>query len=124
MAITRVQKKIGWTTEDDARHRAIRERFKDKLTIEQLVAQGELSGELVDLGTYIDGLVRGTECGTINNSMLATIGLRGLAMLVITRIPTHRNDGSKVGRREQRTILSLVRDTFGGYSLEGPFQGA
>jgi hypothetical protein len=45
-------------------------------------------------------------------------------MLVITRIPTHRNDGSKVGRRELRAILTLVRDTLGGYSLEGPFQGA
>jgi hypothetical protein len=46
------------------------------------------------------------------------------AMLVITRIPTHRNDGSKVSQRERRAFLTLVRDTFGGYSLEGPFQGA
>jgi hypothetical protein len=46
------------------------------------------------------------------------------ALLVITRIPTHRNDGSKVSRREQRALLTLIRDTFGGYSLEGPFQGA
>jgi hypothetical protein len=45
-------------------------------------------------------------------------------MLVITRIPTHRNDGSKVSQRERRALLTLVRDTFGGYSLEGPFQGA
>jgi hypothetical protein len=45
-------------------------------------------------------------------------------MLVISRIPTHRNDGSKVSRRELRAILTLVRDAFGGYSLEGPFQGA
>jgi hypothetical protein len=45
-------------------------------------------------------------------------------MLVITRIPTHRNDGSKVSQRERRAFLTLVRDTFGGYSLEGPFQGA
>jgi hypothetical protein len=45
-------------------------------------------------------------------------------MLVITRIPTHRNDGSKISRREQRAFLTLVRDTFGGYTLEGPFQGA
>jgi hypothetical protein len=45
-------------------------------------------------------------------------------MLVITRIPTHRNDGSKVGMRERRAFLTTVRDTFGGYSLEGPFQGA
>jgi hypothetical protein len=45
-------------------------------------------------------------------------------MVVITRIPTHRNDGSRISRRERRAILTLVRDAFGGYSLEGPFQGA
>jgi hypothetical protein len=44
-------------------------------------------------------------------------------MLVITRIPTHRNDGLKINRRELREILTLVRDALGGYSLEGPFQG-
>src|SRR4029453_9724291 len=45
-------------------------------------------------------------------------------MLVITRIPTHRNDRSKVGRKELRGILNRVCDAFGGYTLEGPFQGA
>lgn len=45
-------------------------------------------------------------------------------MLVITRIPTHRNDGSRISRQQRRAILTLVRDAFGGYSLEGPFQGA
>jgi hypothetical protein len=45
-------------------------------------------------------------------------------MLVVTRIPTHRNDGSKISRTERRAILTLVRNTFGGYSLEGPFEGA
>ncbi len=45
-------------------------------------------------------------------------------MIVVTRIPTHRNDGSKVSARERRGLLNLVRDTFGGYSLEGPFAGA
>jgi hypothetical protein len=44
-------------------------------------------------------------------------------MLVVTRIPTHRNDGSRIGYRERRAILSLVRDAFGGYTLEGPFKG-
>jgi len=44
-------------------------------------------------------------------------------MLVVTRIPTHRNDGSKISQRERRAILSIVRDTFGGYTLEGPFEG-
>lgn len=45
-------------------------------------------------------------------------------MLVITRIPTHRNDGTKITNRERRKLLNLVRDQFGGYTLEGPFQGA
>jgi hypothetical protein len=45
-------------------------------------------------------------------------------MLVVTRIPTHRNDGSKISKRERRDILNVVRDTFGGYTLEGPFEGA
>ena len=45
-------------------------------------------------------------------------------MLVITRIPTHRNDGSKIGRRAMRAILNRVCDKFGGYTLEGPFHGA
>ena len=45
-------------------------------------------------------------------------------MLVITRIPTHRNNGSKISQRELRAILTLVRDAFSGYTLEGPFEGA
>src|SRR5437868_15393894 len=57
-------------------------------------------------------------------SGLPPTGLRENAMLVITRTPIHRNDGSKVSTRERRAFLTLVRDTFGGYSLEGPFQGA
>lgn len=36
-------------------------------------------------------------------------------MLVVTRIPTHRNDGSKVSQRERRAILTRVRDVFGGF---------
>ncbi len=47
---------------------------------------------------------------------ISALGVINTAMLVVTRIPTHRN--------ERRSILTLVRDTFGGYSLEGPFEGA
>jgi hypothetical protein len=54
----------------------------------------------------------------------ATRGLRETAMLVVTRVPTHRNDGSKIKQSERRAILTVVRDTFGGYTLEGPFEGA
>jgi hypothetical protein len=45
-------------------------------------------------------------------------------MIVVTRIPTHRNDGTTISTRGRRAILTAVRDTFGGYTLEGPFEGA
>ena len=54
MAIKRVQKKIEWTADDRSRHKAIRDKFKDKPTIEALVAQGELSGQPVSLGSYLN----------------------------------------------------------------------
>ena len=54
MPIKRVQKKIGWTAEDRARHRAIRETFSDKPTLKELVARGELSGNPVSLGAYLN----------------------------------------------------------------------
>ena len=61
MAIKRVQKKTDWTPEDRQRHQSIREKFKDRPSIETLVAQGELSGEPIMLGTYLNLrlLVRG-----------------------------------------------------------------
>ncbi len=45
-------------------------------------------------------------------------------MIAATRIPTHRNDGSKVSKRELKAILSQVRDAFHGFSLEKPCDGA
>ncbi len=45
-------------------------------------------------------------------------------MIVVTRIPTHHNDGTKFSLRELRALLSRVRAVFGGYSLEGPFEGS
>jgi DNA-binding Xre family transcriptional regulator len=54
MAIKRVQKKIDWTQEDRRRHKAIREKFRDKPTIEELVARGELSGQPIPLSTYLN----------------------------------------------------------------------
>jgi hypothetical protein len=44
-------------------------------------------------------------------------------MIVVTRIPTRHNDGSKVGIRELRAIVNRVFNAFRGYSLEGPFKG-
>ena len=48
-----MQKKTNWTAEDRARHKAIRERFKNKPTKEELIASGELSGETIPLGDYL-----------------------------------------------------------------------
>jgi len=50
----RVQKKTSWTAEDRERRRRVRELFKDKPTIEQLVASGELSGNTVPMGLYLE----------------------------------------------------------------------
>jgi DNA-binding Xre family transcriptional regulator len=54
MAIKRVQKKIDWTPEDRQRHKAIRETFKDRPSIDELIARGELSGQPVSLGAYVN----------------------------------------------------------------------
>ncbi len=56
--------------------------------------------------------------------MLPTAQCKGAALLVITRIPTHRNDGAPISAAARRDILRQVCDTFGGYTLEGPFQGS
>lgn len=54
MTIKRVQKKIDWTPEDRARHQAIRETFKDRPALEELIARGELTGTPVTLGAYLN----------------------------------------------------------------------
>lgn len=54
MAIKRVQRKIAWSSEDKERHRKIRETFKDKPSLDVLVARGELSGKPVALGAYVN----------------------------------------------------------------------
>jgi hypothetical protein len=45
-------------------------------------------------------------------------------MIVTTRVPTHRNDGSKVSEAELDRILRTVRKKFSGYLFEGPARGA
>ncbi len=54
MPIKRVQRKQDWTPEDRQRHQKIRETFKDRPTIEELVARGELSGRPMTLGAYLN----------------------------------------------------------------------
>jgi hypothetical protein len=45
-------------------------------------------------------------------------------VIATTRIPTHRNDGSRVSKRELKAILKRVRLAFNGFSLESPSLGA
>ena len=54
MTIERVQKKIDWTPEKRLRHKAIRETFKDRPSIDELVACGELSGQPMTLDAYLN----------------------------------------------------------------------
>jgi len=50
----RVQKKTEWTAEDKERRRKVRELFKGKPTIDELVAKGELSGNTVPMSLYLE----------------------------------------------------------------------
>jgi DNA-binding Xre family transcriptional regulator len=47
-------KPVEWTPEERARHRAVREKFKDRPSVEELVARGELTGETVPHGLYLE----------------------------------------------------------------------
>lgn len=48
----------------------------------------------------------------------------GNNMQWITRIPTHGNDGDPIPPTVRQSILNDVRNAFGGFSLDGPGQGA
>lgn len=45
-------------------------------------------------------------------------------MIFITRIPTHRNDATQISTAERQEILTDVVQKFGGFSLDGPGEGA
>jgi hypothetical protein len=45
-------------------------------------------------------------------------------VVFITRMPTHYNDGTAVPEDVRQEIADRVADAFGGYTLEGPGQGA
>ncbi len=47
-------KKVIWTEADRARHRAVREKFKDRPTIEELVARGDLTGQPMTHGLHLE----------------------------------------------------------------------
>jgi hypothetical protein len=53
MNIKRVQQESDWTAEDRVRRKQIRETLKDRPSIEELRARGELSGQPMPLGIYL-----------------------------------------------------------------------
>ena|ERR1700733_3901158 len=90
MTLKRVQKKIGWTPEEKARHNAIREVFKNEPSIEELVAKGELSGRPLPLGTYVNLRLLVTSLRTIReqaNLSLADVSERsGMDKAMLSRL--------------------------------------
>ncbi|ETX06897.1 MAG: hypothetical protein ETSY2_14355 [Candidatus Entotheonella gemina] len=44
-------------------------------------------------------------------------------MIFITRVPTHRNDGTPIHSDELETIKRRVWEAFGGLSIDGPGTG-
>ena len=47
-------KRMERTREEKAAHQAVHERFKDKPTVEELIASGELSGETSTMGDFLE----------------------------------------------------------------------
>ncbi|MEX1027653.1 MAG: hypothetical protein WD049_06560 [Candidatus Paceibacterota bacterium] len=45
-------------------------------------------------------------------------------MKLITRIPTHLNDGSPVSAESMQTIWMMIAERFGGVSVDPPGSGA
>jgi hypothetical protein len=54
MTLERVQKKIAWSAQDRRRHKEIRNAFKDKPSLVKLIRRGELTGQTMPLGTYVN----------------------------------------------------------------------
>ncbi len=105
-----MQKKINWSAEDRARHKAIRERFKSKPTIHELVASGELSGETMPLGDYLSlleavaALKKAREAAGLS---LADVAERcGIDRAALSRIATgqHRNPTVTTLQRYARAL--------------------
>jgi DNA-binding XRE family transcriptional regulator len=67
MAERHIHRKIEWTPEDRARHKAIREEFKDRPTIEQLRERGYFNGSMT-MGTLLDLLQALHELKTVREA--------------------------------------------------------
>jgi hypothetical protein len=97
----RVQKKGGWTPEDRARHKAIREKFQqEKPTLEQLVASGEYNepvttAEYFGLRGAVATLRAAREAAGLS---LADVEARsGIDKATLSRLETGQNINPTVG---------------------------
>lgn len=93
MKVTSVHKKIDWTPEDLARHKAIRERFqRDKPTLEELVASGEYSRPVLQI-TYwaLVQLMHALKCERERQGLsLADVSkLSGIPKAALSRLENH-----------------------------------
>jgi hypothetical protein len=88
------KKKVEWTAEDRARHKAIRERFANKPSVEQVLASGEYSdpiptGEYFSLRQAVGALKRAREAAGLS---LAEVEERsGVDKGALCRLETGQN---------------------------------
>lgn len=54
MASKHVHKQLNWTAEDRARHQAIRERFKNRPSVQELIDTQEIAGDFTTQGEYLE----------------------------------------------------------------------
>jgi hypothetical protein len=120
----RVRPKVDWTVEDRARHRAIREKFRDwHPSPEELIASGEaaifdLHGEYRELRPFVQQLKRAREAAGLT---LAEVSRRcGIDQPALSRLQNGHNKNptldtlwryaAAVGRRLLLTT-EAIRDT-------------
>ncbi len=116
----RTQKKIAWTAEDRARHKAIREQFASRPTIEELEASGELVGEEMTLATFreidktLNRLKKAREQAGLSLTDLAQ--RTGMDKATLSRLENGRNGNptletlSRIARALGKEIVLVLRD--------------
>jgi DNA-binding XRE family transcriptional regulator len=99
-----IQKKVPWTPEDRARHRAIRDQFKNHPTPEELVASGEYepAGQMGDLLTVLQILAALKKARAEAGLSLADVAERsGIDKAALSRLEN--------GHHEHPTLATLGR---------------
>lgn len=92
MPIKRVQKKIAWTPADRERHQAIREKFKNKPGLQQLVAEAEVTGKTMSLAAYVNLRLLVSKLRTLreeaNLSLVEVSERSGMDKAMLSRLET------------------------------------